>query len=70
MQKEARTKLQEEAKVLVEKNGLFGMPSMEVERGKDGEKVLWFGSDRFEQLAAWLEVPYKGPFADGSVAKL
>lgn len=70
MSKEARTKLQEEAKVLVEQHGLFGMPSMEVERAKDGEKVLWFGSDRFEQLAAWLEKPYKGPFADGSVAKL
>ncbi|KAF6767064.1 DSBA-like thioredoxin domain protein [Kalmanozyma brasiliensis GHG001] len=70
MLKEARTKLQEEAKVLVEQHGLFGMPSMEVERAKDGEKVLWFGSDRFEQLAAWLEKPYKGPFADGSVAKL
>ena len=70
MQKEARTKLQEEAKELVEKKGLFGMPSMEVERREDGEKVIWFGSDRFEQLAAWLGEEYKGPFADGRVAKL
>ncbi|CDR99943.1 related to Glutathione S-transferase, mitochondrial [Sporisorium scitamineum] len=70
MQREVRKRLQEEAQVLVERNGLFGMPSMEVERGRDGERTLWFGSDRFEQLAAWLEVPYKGPFADGSVAKL
>jgi len=70
MTKEARTRLQEEAKELVEQKHLFGMPSFEVERGRDGEKVVWFGSDRFEQLAAWLDVPYKGPFADGSVAKL
>ncbi|KAJ1018701.1 hypothetical protein NDA13_006388 [Ustilago tritici] len=70
MSKEARIKLQEEAKELVEKKGLFGMPSMEMERGSDGEKVVWFGSDRFEQIAAWLEMPYKGPFADGTVAKL
>lgn len=68
--KEARTKLQEEAKELVEKKGMFGAPSFDVERGRDGEKVMWFGSDRFEQLAAWLDVPYKGPFADGTVAKL
>ena len=70
MQKEAGTKLQEEAKVLTEQEGLFGMPSFVVERAKDGQKVTWFGSDRFEQLAAWLDVPYKGPFADGTVAKL
>ena len=70
MQKDARTKLQEEAKALVENEQLFGMPSMVVERASDGQRVTWFGSDRFEQLAAWLDVPYKGPFADGTVAKL
>ncbi|SNX86833.1 related to Glutathione S-transferase, mitochondrial [Melanopsichium pennsylvanicum] len=70
MTKQARTKLQQEAKELVEQDKLFGMPSFQVQRGIDGEKLTWFGSDRFEQLAAWLHVPYKGPFADGSVAKL
>lgn len=70
MQKEARTRLQEEAKELVEHKALFGMPSIEIERASDGNKVVWFGSDRFEQIAAWLHVPYRGPFADGSVAKL
>ncbi|GAC94648.1 hypothetical protein PHSY_002221 [Pseudozyma hubeiensis SY62] len=70
MQKDARSKLQEEAKKLVEEEGMFGMPSMVVERGSDGETGMWFGSDRFEQLAAWLRVPYKGPLADGRVPKL
>ena len=70
LQKETRTRLQEEAKVLVEENKLFGMPSIEVQKRGEGDKTLWFGSDRFEQLAAYLEKPYKGPFADGSVAKL
>ncbi|SJX65204.1 related to Glutathione S-transferase, mitochondrial [Sporisorium reilianum f. sp. reilianum] len=68
--KGTRKRMQDEAQALVEENGLFGMPSFEVVRGEGGDKTLWFGSDRFEQLAAWLEVPYKGPFADGSVAKL
>ncbi|TKY88356.1 hypothetical protein EX895_002708 [Sporisorium graminicola] len=70
LQKETRKRMQDEARVLVEEHGLFGMPSFEVVRASDGEQTLWFGSDRFEQLAAWLDVPYKGPFTDGSVAKL
>lgn len=70
MTKQARTKLQEEAKVLVEERNLFGMPTFELERASDGERMMTFGSDRFEQMAAWLHVPYKGPFADGTYAKL
>jgi glutathione S-transferase kappa 1 len=42
---------------------------MVITRG-DGSKSRWFGSDRFEQMAAWLGKEYKGPFADGTVAKV
>lgn len=70
MQKEARARMGQEAKILVEEHGFFGMPSIEVERSSDGEKAMFFGSDRFEQIAAWLGLPYKGPFADGTLAKL
>ncbi|GAC77229.1 hypothetical protein PANT_25c00039 [Moesziomyces antarcticus T-34] len=70
MDKPARAKMQEEAKVLVEQNGLFGMPSFEITRARDGEQAMWFGSDRFEHMAAWLGQSYKGPFANDSCPKL
>ncbi|UZJ51030.1 hypothetical protein CBS101457_000350 [Exobasidium rhododendri] len=66
--KEERNKLSEETKVLVEE-GCFGMPWMVATR-QDGSTSRWFGSDRFEQLASWLGQEYKGPFANGHIAKL
>lgn len=46
------------------------MPWIIVTRKQDGQEAKFFGSDRFEQIAAFLDVPYKGGMADGSVAKL
>jgi len=70
MTKEARDEVQKVTKRCAEEKGMFGSPTLVVKRGKDGEEGMFWGSDRFEQLAAWLGVPYRGPFADGSVAKL
>ncbi|PWZ01860.1 thioredoxin-like protein [Testicularia cyperi] len=68
--KETKVNLAKESQDLAENKGAFGMPWIITTRAKDGKEQAWFGSDRFEQIAAWLHVPYKGPFADGSVAKL
>lgn len=67
--KEFKELLKTESKALVE-SGAFGMPWIVVTRKQDGKEAAFFGSDRFEQIAAFLEVPYKGGMADGSVAKL
>ncbi|PWN19529.1 thioredoxin-like protein [Microstroma glucosiphilum] len=69
--KETRTLLNEEAKKLVEDGGAFGAPWIVTTR-PDGRSVSFFGSDRTEQIAAFLEKPYKGPMADGrpSASKL
>jgi glutathione S-transferase kappa 1 len=64
-----RTLLKEEAKALAD-DGAFGMPWMYVTRAQDGKTGKFFGSDRFEQIAAFLEVPYKGARGDGTIAKL
>ncbi|KDN41513.1 thioredoxin-like protein [Tilletiaria anomala UBC 951] len=68
--KEYKAKVKEEARQLVEQGGCFGMPWMVITRVQDGRTTRWFGSDRFEQIAAFLEVPYKGARGDGSIAKL
>lgn len=61
MEKPARSRLQEEAKQLAEHEGVFGMPWMVMTRAADNQTISWFGSDRFEQIANWLDKPYKGP---------
>ncbi|ORY79807.1 hypothetical protein BCR37DRAFT_381249 [Protomyces lactucae-debilis] len=38
--------------------GAFGMPWFEVE--KHGKTEYWFGNDRYEQIAAFLGVPWRG----------
>ncbi len=68
--KEYKAKLKEEAKTLVEESGAFGMPWILVTRKQDGRTEKFFGNDRWEHIAAFLEEPYKGPMADGSIAKL
>ncbi|PWN49604.1 thioredoxin-like protein [Violaceomyces palustris] len=67
--KEDKVRLAQEAEKLVEE-GAFGMPWMIVKRARDGEETKWFGSDRFEQIAAFLEVPYRGPLGNGQVSKI
>ncbi|KAK0536728.1 hypothetical protein OC834_001085 [Tilletia horrida] len=61
--KEMKDRLKAESQALVNEGGAFGMPWMVVE--KDGISSSWFGSDRFEQMAAVLGVEWKGPFPDG-----
>ncbi|CEH15121.1 GLUTATHIONE S-TRANSFERASE KAPPA [Ceraceosorus bombacis] len=68
--KEAKDKLNEESKRLVEDQGAFGMPWFIVKRASDGKTASFFGSDRFEQIAAFMGEEYKGPFADGRRARL
>ncbi|OZJ04777.1 hypothetical protein BZG36_01844 [Bifiguratus adelaidae] len=41
-------------------NGCFGSPWWEVKRGRDGKEDKYFGCDRFEHMAEFLEVPYPG----------
>ncbi|CAO1633941.1 unnamed protein product [Sympodiomycopsis kandeliae] len=68
--KDARKTLNDEAIKLVEDGGAFGAPWIVTERNVNGKKETcnWFGSDRTEQIAAWLGKPYKGPLADGTVS--
>ncbi|CAD6913323.1 unnamed protein product [Tilletia controversa] len=61
--KEMKDRLKKESQELVNEGGAFGMPWMVVE--KDGQTSNWFGSDRFEQMASFLGVQWKGPFPDG-----
>lgn len=68
--KEARSELNGEAVKLVEEGGAFGAPWIVAHRGRDGADATFFGSDRMEHIAAWLELPYKGPLADGRPARL
>ena len=67
--KEAKSALAQESKDLVE-NGCFGAPWIVATRPSDGQVSRFFGSDRFEILAAHLQLPYLGPLANGSTPKL
>ncbi|PWN95457.1 thioredoxin-like protein [Tilletiopsis washingtonensis] len=67
--KESRDRLTAESKQAVEE-GMFGAPWFVVKRASDGETARFFGSDRFEQIAAFLHKDYKGPFANDSRPKL
>lgn len=66
--KELRNLLNAEAVELVQHGGAFGAPWIIAQRGSDGTKVAFFGSDRMEQIAAFLGLPYKGPLGDGRVS--
>ncbi|EPQ27707.1 uncharacterized protein PFL1_04845 [Pseudozyma flocculosa PF-1] len=68
--KEAKERGKTLAKRIVEEEGVFGMPWFNVTRARDGQRMQFFGSDRFEQMAAFLEKPYAGPHADGRLSKL
>ncbi|CAO1614702.1 unnamed protein product [Parajaminaea phylloscopi] len=63
--KELRTLLNDEAVKLVEEGGAFGAPWIVATRAKDGSEATFFGSDRLEHIAAYLELPYRGPLGDG-----
>ncbi|KAN0064229.1 hypothetical protein ACQY0O_003396 [Thecaphora frezii] len=67
--KTVKQELKDQAKELVEEGGCFGMPWFIVTR-HDGRQESFFGSDRFEQIAAFLHLPYLGPYADGRTIKL
>ncbi|KAK0568521.1 hypothetical protein OC861_001851 [Tilletia horrida] len=66
--KEMKEHFRSEIKVLVEKGGAFGLPWIVVEI--DGHSSSWWGSDRFEQIAAYLGVEWKGPYPDGRRQKI
>ncbi|CAD6577726.1 MAG: hypothetical protein CYPHOPRED_000312 [Cyphobasidiales sp. Tagirdzhanova-0007] len=57
--KENTERLRKEAKELVEDLGAFGAPWMHFTKNKSGESRSIMGSDRFEIIANWLEVPYQ-----------
>ena len=53
--------------------GIFGSPSMLISglsSSNDGDEELWFGSDRFEQLAHFAKLPWHGPDPRGISSKL
>ncbi|PWN89673.1 thioredoxin-like protein [Acaromyces ingoldii] len=70
LEKDSFARLKEETRILVEEEGAFGVPWIIVTRASDGRTEKWFGSDRFEQIAAFLGQPYKGVFGDSRIPRL
>ncbi|PWN37071.1 thioredoxin-like protein [Meira miltonrushii] len=68
--KQEKGALADLSRKLVTEGGAFGAPWIVVTRKSDGKTAKFFGSDRTEQIAAFLGEPYRGPFANDSVPKL
>lgn len=51
--KEVKELVKNEAKRYVEEWNVYGVPWMNIKRGKDGQVKHFMGSDRFELIAAW-----------------
>lgn len=49
--------------------GAFGAPTMLVTRARDGRTEMFFGADRFDHIAAFLETAYINPTADPFVSR-
>ncbi|KAK0555331.1 hypothetical protein OC846_001759 [Tilletia horrida] len=61
--REHKDRLKAESASVAQESGAFGLPWIVIE--KDGHTSTWFGSDRFEQIAAVLGAEWKGPYPDG-----
>jgi len=54
----------------IEEYGVFGLPWFVATRPSDGERDVFFGSDKLQDMAWWLgpEYEWRGPYPDGDDA--